>query len=797
MATQPVPDAGGRRHTLTAGVFVKRLLVGRHISSRRLHHTLLPKTLAVAVLAPDPLSSVAYSVESMVLVLVASTASAMHFAVPVTIGIAVLMLIVVASYRQTVRAYVTSGGAYVVAKHNLGVPAGLVAGAALVVDYVLTVAVSIASGVVAIVSAVPALHADTVWLALAFVGLLAVVNLRGVRESGLVLAGPTFAFIALLFAMIVTGFVRCIGGCPHAVVPTPVPTGLGAVGAFLLLKAFVSGSVGFTGVEAVSNAVTAFRRPQGKNAAQTLAFIGGVGISFILGVSWLAVHTGARPSSTVSLLSEVVRAVFPAPLFYLVQVLTFAMLVLAANTSFAGFPRLAAVLAEDRFFPRQFENLGDRLVYSNGILVLAALAALLIWAFQANVAKLIPLYLVGVFTAFTMSQAGMVRHWLRIRRQGGVAAAGWRRSIALNGAGAFATAVVAAITVVTTFAEGAWVVIVALPLLVLQFVAIHRHYAHVATRLHEGNVTLTEPTQAPVIIHVERLDEATARAVGYVRGFRRDEFRAVHVADAGRDPADLRERWKAFSRTSVELDVLPPTTHPADAVVDYVRGIRAETQGFVTVVIPEMFQKASIPLALRSRMAIRLKMKLLREPDVVTADVPVLLGEARAESSPTAHVPNRTDAIVLISSVNDATVRAINYARSLRAADVRAVFVALDPAEAAPIQRAWTDQRIPVTLDIVDAPFRELDQPILEEVRRVTKRPGAVAAVIIPEVVVSRWWQHILHGQRALFVKRLLLFEERVVLSSVPLRVDGREAPARGGNVSPGKRPRGLARAGA
>ncbi len=755
--------------------FLKRIFVGRSIASGKAQHALLPKTLAIAVLAPDPLSSVAYSVETMLLVLLAASAGAMRVALPITVGVAALLLVVVASYRQTVRAYVTSGGAYVVAKRNLGTAAALVAASALVIDYILTVAVSVSSGVVAMVSAVPALRSDKILLSVIFVGLLTLLNLRGVRESGLILAGPTFAFIALIVLMIIVGFVKCLGGCPRAVVPEPIPAGaLGSVGALVILRAFVHGCAGFTGVEAVSNAVTAFRRPQGRNAAQTLLFIGGVGVAFVLGVSWLAVHVGARPSASVSVLSEVVRAIFPGPLFYVIQVLTLGMLVLAANTSFAGFPRLAAVLAEDRFMPRQFENLGDRLVYSNGVIGLAALAICLIVAFDADVARLVPLYLVGVFTAFTLSQAGMVKHWMTVRRHSTDPPRGWKGSIALNGTGAVATGAVAVVTMITTFAAGAWVVIVALPLLALLLYGIHRHYREVTVRLQPAPGEPARPVASRVVVYVERLDAATARAVGYVRGFRGNDFMAVHVAREDRDPWDLRDQWKQISRSGVELDILPQTSHPAQAVLDYVRDVRTHTEGLVTVVVPEVFGGTSLTTIARSPGTLRLKLKLLGEPRVVTAAVPIVDAAAHEPLPREWLIPSRTDAIVLVSSVNAASLRALAYAQSLQPTNLRALYVALGHDGIGSIQEAWAEYRLPIELDIVDAPFRELGPPILEEVRRVTHEPGAVAAVIVPETLGGRWWQHPLHGRNALFVKRLLLFENRVVLSSVPFRIDER-----------------------
>src|SRR5947208_11603488 len=497
---------------------LKRVVVGRPMASDEIEETLLPKKLALPIFASDPLSSVAYATEAALVVLVAASATAAHLVIPVSIAIAAVLGIVVLSYTQTVQAYETSGGAYVVARDNLGTLPSLVAAAALLVDYVLTVAVSVAAGVLAITSAAPSLASHQVGLSLLMILLLTLVNLRGVRESGIAFALPTYAFVAALYVMIGTGIGKCVAsGCPTAHVPDPITAGAaGGVGVLVVLRAFSSGAAALTGVESISNGVNAFRAPQGKNASKTLLWMGGMAISLFVGVSYLAVHMHARPSNSVSVISEVARTTFPggsaaSAMYYAVQGLTFAILVLAANTSYQGFPRLSAILARDRFFPRQFVNLGDRLVYSNGIIVLAGVASLLIWAFKADVNALIHLYVIGVFTAFTLSQTGMVRHWQRVRTPG------WRRSAALNGAGAIATGVVAILVIQTKFLAGAWAVTVAIPLLVGGFYAINRHYSKVARRLRAGvsAVAAAPPATNQVVLYVESFDAALREAVWY------------------------------------------------------------------------------------------------------------------------------------------------------------------------------------------------------------------------------------------------------------------------------------------
>jgi hypothetical protein len=454
-------------------------------------------------------------------------------------------------------------------------------------------------------------------------------------------------------------------------------------------------------------------------------------------------------------------------------------------------------MARDGYLPRQFENMGDRLVYSNGMVMLAALSALLIWAFKANVDRLIPLYAVGVFTAFTLSQTGMVRHWRKLARRGGDEARGWRRALIINGAGAVITGFVVAIIVVTRFTQGVWVVIAAMPFLVMGFVGIRRHYDSVARQVNRGAEEIVAPpagrrrrpaavverpvapasrlavTSNTVVLLVDAVDPATAMALGYVRSFAGGDFHAVHLS-TGRDPKDLAAAWSAFARSDRPLEGLSGRTG-ADAVIDYVRRLPRTEGSFVTVVIPELFTTASLVTAVRRRTAIALKVRLLSEPQVVIMDVPVLArpssGSQDPSTVPRPLIPRRSEALILVSGASDATIRAVNYALTLNAHDTRAVFVALDAASATRIQEAWGARRIPIQLDIVEAPFRDMAPPILEEVRRVTAHPDSVATVVIPELVMRTWWHHVLHNQRALFLKRLLLFEPNVVLASVPFQI--------------------------
>jgi amino acid transporter len=744
-----------------SAVSVKRALIGRPRASGEMHETLLSKKLALPVFASDPLSSVAYATESALLVLVAASASAAHLVLPISAAIAALLGIVVLSYRQTVRAYETSGGAYVVARDNLGRLPSLLAAAALLVDYVLTVAVSVAAGVLALTSAVPSLESHKVALSLLCVLLLTLANLRGVRESGLLFALPTYTFVAAMYLLVGAGVAKCAAGtCPQAHVTDPTTVGVGAVTLLVVLRAFASGAAALTGVEAISNGVSAFKPPKSQNAARTLGVMGLIAITLFLGVSYLAVKTGARPSESVSLLSEIARAVFPASsassaLYFLVQGATLAILVLAANTSYQGFPRLAAVLASDRYFPRQFVNLGDRLVYSNGIIVLAGVAALLIWAFHADVIGLIHLYVIGVFTAFTLSQAGMVRYWRRSSDPGRL-----RRAI-VNGIGATATGVVTVIVIQTKFTEGAWMVTVAVPVLILLFLLVHRHYQGVARRLRAraGAVRSVGHATNRVVVYVEDLDEATALGAWYAQEIAGRDYSAVYVPGGGRP--DPRGGWWELGRVPVET--LPESDRPAEPLLDYVWGLPHSESEFVTVVVPELFEKPSLTDAIRRRSTFSVKLRLRNEPGVVVTDVPLVAGAAESP-------PGRVAVRVLLSGVQAASLRAVNYARSLGIEDTRAFFAAFDEADLRRIELDWSHADLDMPLDVAEAPYRDLGDPLLGYLRTLTADGETAVSVIMPELVFTGW-QALLHNQRALYLKRLLIFEPHVILSSVPFHL--------------------------
>jgi amino acid transporter len=741
---------------------LRRVVVGRPMQTGQMEETLLPKTLALPIFASDPLSSVAYATESAMVVLLAASAGALHFVFPIAIAIAALLAIVVVSYMQTVHAYEESGGAYIVARENLGRIPSLVGASALLTDYVLTVAVSISAGIFAITSFVPSLGSHKVALSLACLVLIVLANLRGVRESGLIFALPTYLFVTAVGALVAGGLFQLATGSLHrAVTPHALPVGTGVITLFVLLRAFSSGSTALTGVEAIANGVNAFRRPHGRNAAITLAVLGTIAITLFLGVSFLAVHVHARPSSTDSVVSQIARAVFSsgspgAFMYYAVQILTLVVLIFAANTSFQGFPRLSALLARDRFAPRQFTNLGDRLVFSNGMLVLATVAGLLLWIYGANTNSLIHLYVIGVFTAFTLSQTGMVRYWFR--RHG----RRWRAKAAVNAAGATATGAVTLIVVYTKFAEGAWLVTVAIPVLVVMMLGVRRHYDRLSRRLRAGATAVAAAPAATnrSLVVVDSLDEASTAAWRFACRVSPGEVRAVHAPNGHTDPG-IRPRW--FHEVDAPLEQLDGSLGVTDALLEQVWRLPRGESDFVTVYVPELFEAPSLMEQVKHPRELALKLRLIGEPGVVVADIPVVRGRVPTE-------PRRVLARVLVSGIDAASMRAVNYASTLDVDDVRAVHFAFGAEGGGDIRQEWERSGPRIPLEVDEAPYRDLGKPLLRYLRDLTADGETQVLVLMPELV-TRGWRRLLHNQRALYLKRLLLFEPHVVLASVPYQL--------------------------
>jgi amino acid transporter len=642
---------------------MKRLVVGRPLRSDRLTEQLLPKRIALPVFASDPLSSVAYATQEILLVLTLGGMAYLSLTPWIGLGVIVLLTVVVLSYRQVVRAYPSGGGSYEVASANLGPSAGLVVAAALLVDYIMTVAVSVAAGVDNIISAFPGLNPGRVAVNLVFLALLAGINLRGIRESGRIFAVPTYLFVIGVVAMIVVGLGRTLFGdtpaaasAGYAIRPEPGHVGLtGFALLFLALRAFSSGCTALTGAEAISNGVPAFRKPKGENAARTMAAMGVLSIVMFSGITGLAllanVHyvqnlcdlagyagncaTDAQPT----VIAQIAAAVFggtTSPMFYYIQAATALVLILAANTAFNGFPLLGSILAEHRYLPRQLHNRGDRLAFSNGILLLALVAGLLIYAYKGSVTSLIQLYILGVFTSFTLSQTGMVRHWNRLLRneRDPVQRRRMHRSRLINAFGACFTGLVLVIVTITKFSHGAYLVVIAIPVLFIAMRAVRRHYERVATEL------------AP-------------------------------------DPGGIT-------------------------------------------------------------------------------------------------LPSRIHAVVLVSRLHRPTIRALAYARATRPDTLTALTVAITPEEVRPLQSEWDAHNIPVPLTILDSPYRDITGSVLAYTAALRRdRPNDLIVVFIPEYVVGRWWEHILHNQSALRLKTRLLFQRGVMVTSVPWQLESSHAEVR------------------
>jgi amino acid transporter len=574
------------------------------------------------VLSSDALSSVAYATDFVLVTLAIAGAQALGYAIPISIVIASLLAIVAFSYRQTIHAYPTGGGAYIVAKENISPLAGLTAAASLLVDYTLTVAVSISAGVLAITSALPRLDTYRVEMCLVFLALLAIGNLRGIRESGRIFAVPTYVFVVSIGILIAAGLYRYASGAPMpAPAPLPPDAGHGPLTTFLILTAFANGCTAMTGVEAVSNGVPAFRPPEAHNASATLVAMAVLAITMFLGITFLAHVYHVMPTAAESGVSQLGRAIFGGHtfLYYLIQGATTLILVLAANTAYADFPRLASIVSRDRYLPRQFMNQGDRLAFSNGILVLSLFAAVLIVAFHGDTQSLLPLYMIGVFISFTLSQAGMVIHWRNVKTPG------WKTSAVINGFGALVTAVVLLIVAATKTLEGAWIVLLLIPLIVMLFQATRRHYDHVSAQLT-------------------------------LRGY--TPQRRVHN----------------------------------------------------TVIIP-------------------------------------------------------------VGGIQRAVVEALRYAETL-SDDVRALYVDVDLAGTEQIKRDWQTWGGSVQLVILASPYRSMMEPLLEYIEQVgNERRDDYVTVILPEFVPARWWQHLLHNQRALLIKGALLFRPNTVVTSVPFHL--------------------------
>jgi len=602
-------------------MWLKRWLLGRPLATKQAVHERLSNPVALAVFSSDPLSSVAYATEEILLVLVLAGTAALHYSIGISLVIVGLVAILTASYRQTIYAYPSGGGAFVVAKSNLGEFPGLVAAAALLIDYVLTVAVSVAAGVAAITSAVPELHEHRVGLGLLAIVVLTLGNLRGVRESGKIFALPTYMFVGGLGVVIVVGLGRTLFGGPvgHPLPSVPVVEGLSL---FLLLRAFSSGCTALTGIEAISNGVPAFRDPTSKNAATTMIWMATMLGGLFFGLTILAYVYGLVPREEETLVSQIARISLGGGVFYyFMQVATMLILILAANTSYNGFPRLASLLAQDSFLPHQMRNVGDRLAFSNGIFILGLSAALLLIVFRGETHALIPLYAIGVFLSFTLSQGGMVRHWQHLKGRG------WRQKFAINLAGAVATGVATVVLAVTKFAHGAWMVIFLIPLLIGMFKKIQWHY-----KMADWQLSLTmydRPKNPPpniVVMPIGSLNRAVVIALDYVRQ-RAQDIRVVHVDADPEETARIKKDWEKWGAGIPLVILSSPYRSFLHPFLTYVEKVREDNPGsWVTVALAEVLPARWWENLLHNQRALLIKAALLFKFRVVVTDVPYHLG---------------------------------------------------------------------------------------------------------------------------------------------------------------------------
>ena len=599
---------------------LKRWLVGDPLKSTQARHERLSKTLALAIFSSNAISSVAYASEEILLVLVLAGTAAIAWSIPISLAILFLVVVLTISYRQIIYEYPEGGGAYIVARNNLGELPALTAAAALMIDYVLTVAVSVAAGIAALTSAVPGLFEHREALGLVAIIFIIVMNLRGVRESGKFFAIPTYFAIGALGVMVVVGSVQALFGQAVSVSPDS-QTAVEELTLFLILRSFAAGCSAVTGMEVISNGVKAFRRPESQNASITMIHMSLILAALFMGISFLADHYGVLPKTDETIISQLARLTFgTGALYYALQIGTMLLLVLAANSAFAGFPHLSSILARDGYMPHQMATFGDRLVFSNGIVILGVFACFLLILFHGDTHALIPLYAVGVFISFTLSQTGMVRRWLTKKGPH------WRKNLIVNGAGAVTTGIATIILATTKFTQGAWIVFLLILILIWMFRSIRSHYKAVSEQI-------------------------------------------------------------ALTR-----DHRPP-------------------------------------------------------------------------------IPRRNIVIIPISAVDQAVVRAVDYARS-RAGEIRAVLVDVDPESTARIQTQWAQWGCGVQLIVVPCPFRSVLRSLLDHIEELLqKNQDYWVTVVIPEILPARWWQNILHNQRALGLKAALLFKDRVILTDVPFNL--------------------------
>jgi amino acid transporter len=819
--------AGVPEGSLARSIYwLKRAMIGIPIATMQAEGERLTKFKALAVLSSDAISSVAFATEAILVNLVVAGSLYLGLTLPISLVILGLLVVVTLSYRQTIPAYPGGGGSYIVARENLGTLPGLVAAAALMIDYVLNVAVCIAAGVHNVVSILPALQPYVILMDLALLLVMTILNLRGVRESGSIFALPTYFFIVSASLLIIVGLVKAYLFLHQPLIGQFRPTvqAIEPLSIFVILRSFATGCTAMTGVEAISNGIPIFRKPETRNAAITLTWMAVILGALFLGITLLAMTYAvqASPSGDPTVIAKIALHVFSGPLIFLFpifQLSVLGILTLSAETSYADFPRLASLLARDRYLPKQFSLRGDRLAFSVGIIALAALAAFLLIIFGGNTNALINLFAVGVFVAFTLSQAGMVVHWWRLRTRERT----WLRSLLINGAGALTTAVVVLVVASMKFLEGAWIVVVLVPLMVLLFTGISRHYEHVERERTTAIPLRPQDIHHRLIVPLAELNLAAKQAVAYARSIA-PQVSAVHVA-LDREKADaLRAAWDEWQRSlteteQVHLDIVAPDRHSllgglfayVDALqtswnelqqslaqdgraqsngaspdrrsllgtlLDYIDTMHRQHPGeTLTVVLPEVVE-SSVRRVFSSPKTLGLKATLFFRPEIVVANVPL---QSRVG---TATIPTRPEMvhhrfIVPLAGLDRAALASLAYARSI-SGHVIAIHVVAEDEPAEQIRASWQQWQQQVAageethLLIIESPYRSLLRPLLAYIDAMHLRyPEDTLTVILPEFVVAHWWEYLLHNQVALRLKAALLLRPGVAVLNVPQHLRG------------------------
>lgn len=772
-----IPEGGFPRFLYNA----KHVLIGAPIANIQAENERLTKFKALAVLSSDAISSVAYATEASLGVLIAAGSGNLGTVLPIGIAIVVLLAIVALSYRQTIPAYPNGGGSYIVAKDNLGTVPGLIAAASLMIDYVLTVSVSVSSGVQNLASFFTALTPYVVAIDVALVIIVTVVNLRGVRESGSIFAIPTYIFIGSALLLIIVGFFKSFALAHHPVIGQyQYVAATEPLSIFLILKAFASGCSAMTGVEAISNGVPAFKKPETRNAAKTLTWMAVILGTLFLGITLLATsyHVEAvLPSGVPSVTAQIAAQVFSGPLFILFpvfQISTLLILTLAANTSYSDFPRLASLLARDNFLPHQFAFRGDRLAFSIGIVFLAILAGFLLVIFKGDTTSLISLYAVGVFLSFTLSQSGMVRHWWKLR----ATHPGWLRSLIINGLGALTTLLVAIVIASTKFLSGAWIVVILIPLLVLMFLGIYHHYMRVETDRTTDIPIHPTDIHHRLIVPISDLSQVSKESLAYARSIS-SQVTAIHVSIHAEKTDELRAAWDGMqdgwlAENRIRLEILQSTERfRENAMIAYIEAVRKEyPDDTLTVVLPETYAPWWKRLLLNP-FVFRLKVRLYFHPNIIVTNFTEMKRDVPS-GMPTRPTKVRHRFIVPIAGLDRVSKQSLAYARSITS-HVTLAHVAIDQHDADMVQEAWmhlqknTPKDEEAQLVIIESPYRSLSGPLLAYIDAVRELyPEDILTVMLPEYVVSHWWEFPLHNQTAFRLKTALLSRPSIVVTNIP-----------------------------